>query len=278
MHLISHQKTLDLSYPRVMGILNVTPDSFSDGGKYTELDAALKHVESMVKAGAAIIDIGGESTRPGADTVTEEQELERVVPVVEALRERFDCWLSVDTSRASVITESTKAGADMINDIRALQEPGAAVAVALADVPVCIMHMQGEPSSMQLDPFYDNLIDDIDAFFLYRIGMCEQAGIARHQIVLDPGFGFGKTQAHNYRLLANLRHFQQFGLPILAGMSRKTMIHKLLNVTPQESLHGSLACVAIAAMQGANILRVHDAAETAQVLEICRATLEQKQR
>jgi dihydropteroate synthase len=267
--LISKGKALDLTTPQVMGIVNITPDSFSDGGKYHQLESALRHVESMIEAGTAIIDIGGESTRPGAADVNVERELARVIPVIEAIRQRFDCWISIDTSKALVMTEAVNAGADLINDVRALQEVGALDAAAKANVPICLMHMQGQPRTMQSDPHYVDLITDVNQFLNERIQACEQYGIARQQLILDPGFGFGKTMAHNYQLLAQLEQFHQFGLPLLAGMSRKSMISKLLNKPPMDCVAGSLACATIAAMKGAQIIRVHDAQETIDVIRVC---------
>ncbi|UIP27432.1 dihydropteroate synthase [Photobacterium sp. TLY01] len=276
MLLKSKEKTLDLSYPHTMGVLNFTPDSFSDGGKYNQLDQALRHVEDMLAVGTSIIDIGGESTRPGAAEVSVAEELDRVVPIVEAIAQRFDCWISVDTSKAQVMTETVNAGADLINDIRALLEPGAMAAAAAADVPICLMHMQGQPRTMQHQPHYDDLLSDVGTFLSERIHACENAGIHREKLLLDPGYGFGKTLEHNYQLLAHLEQFHQFGLPLLVGMSRKSMICKLLNKTPAEALAGSLACAAIAAMKGAQIIRVHDTRETQDVLAVCRMTLEQE--
>ena len=276
MMLISKGKALDLTTPQVMGIVNITPDSFSDGGKYHQLESALRHVESMIEAGTAIIDIGGESTRPGAADVNVEKELARVIPVIAAIRQRFDCWISIDTSKALVMTEAVNAGADLINDVRALQEVGALDAAAKANVPICLMHMQGQPRTMQSDPHYVDLITDVNRFFNERIQACEQYGIARQQLILDPGFGFGKTMAHNYQLLAQLEQFHQFGLPLLAGMSRKSMISKLLNKPPMDCVAGSLACATIAAMKGAQIIRVHDAQETVDALKVCRMTLAQE--
>lgn len=267
--LISKNKTLDLTTPKVMGIVNITPDSFSDGGKYHQLENALRHVESMVKAGTAIIDIGGESTRPGAADVNVETELARVIPVIEAIRQRFDCWISIDTSKAQVMTEAVNAGADLINDVRALQDIGALEAAAKANVPICLMHMQGQPRTMQSEPNYVDLITDVNQFLVERIHACEQHGITRQQLVLDPGFGFGKTMAHNYQLLAQLEQFHQFGLPLLVGMSRKSMLSKLLNKPPVECIAGSLACATIAAMKGAQIIRVHDVQETIDIVQVC---------
>lgn len=276
MILTSKEKTLDLSYPHTMGILNVTPDSFSDGGRFNQFDHALRHIEAMLEAGTSILDIGGESTRPGAADVTEEQELERVVPIIEAIRQRFDCWISIDTSKALVMTEAVNAGADLINDVRALREEGALKAAAKANVPICLMHMQGQPRTMQAQPHYDDLITDVSEFLVERISACEKAGIAREKLLLDPGYGFGKSLEHNYQLLAHLDKFHQFGLPLLVGMSRKSMISKLLNKQPSECLVGSLACATIAAMKGAQIIRVHDAQETVDALKVCRMTLAQK--
>ncbi|MEC6883169.1 dihydropteroate synthase [Photobacterium piscicola] len=273
MQLISKSKILDLTTPQVMGIVNITPDSFSDGGKYHQLDHALRHVEAMIEAGTAIIDIGGESTRPGAADVNVELELARVIPVIEAIRQRFDCWISIDTSKAQVMTEAVNVGADLINDVRALQDLGALDAAAQANVPICLMHMQGQPRTMQSDPNYDDLITDVNQFLIERIQACELHGITRQQLILDPGFGFGKTVAHNYQLLAQLEQFHQFGLPILAGMSRKSMISKLLNKPPVKCVAGSLACATIAAMKGAQIIRVHDVQETIDVIKICNIVM-----
>lgn len=278
MKLIARDSVLDLSHPHVMGILNVTPDSFSDGGRHNELVQALTHANEMINAGATIIDIGGESTRPGADEVSVEQELERVIPVVEAIAQRFEVWISVDTSRAEVIRESAKAGAHIINDIRSLQKPGALEAAAATGLPVCLMHMQGEPRTMQQAPGYKNLLQDVETFFVEQIARCEAAGIKKEQLLLDPGFGFGKNLSHNYQLLAHLADFHRFGLPLLVGMSRKSMIGQLLNVGPSQRLTGSLACAVIAAMQGAHILRVHDVKETVEAMRVVEATLSAKEK
>lgn len=277
MKLYARDAMLDLSHPHVMGILNVTPDSFSDGGKHNELVQALTHANEMINAGATIIDVGGESTRPGADEVSVEQELERVIPVVEALSQRFEVWISVDTSKPEVIRESARAGAHIINDIRSLQEPGAAEAAAETGLPVCLMHMQGEPRTMQQAPKYTQLLQDVDAFFVQQIARCEKAGIKKEQLILDPGFGFGKNLSHNYQLLAHLADFHRHGLPLLVGMSRKSMIGQLLNVGPSQRLTGSLACAVIAAMQGAHILRVHDVKETVEAMRVVEATLSAKE-
>ncbi|UXD23381.1 Dihydropteroate synthase [Yersinia enterocolitica] len=276
MHLTARDLVLDLTRPQVMGILNVTPDSFSDGGRHNNLDKALQHAERMLSAGATLIDIGGESTRPGATEVSEQEELDRVVPVVEALAKHFDVWLSVDTSKAAVITESARAGAHLINDIRSLQEPGALEAAAKTGLPVCLMHMQGQPQSMQQSPHYDDLMADVNQFFKHHIDRCIAAGIAKSKLLLDPGFGFGKNLAHNYQLLARLAELHHFKLPLLVGMSRKSMVGQLLNVPPQQRVIGSVACAVIAAMQGAQIVRVHDVKETVEAMRVVEATLSAK--
>ena len=275
MKLISKDKTLILDRSHVMGILNVTPDSFSDGGKFTDLEAALRQVEKMVNAGVSFIDIGGESTRPGAPDVGLQQELDRVIPIIEAVHQRFDTWISIDTSKAIVMHEAVNAGADLINDVRALQEPNALEVAAKATVPICLMHMQGQPRTMQSAPTYNELFTDVTSFLEERISACQSVGIAKDKLILDPGFGFGKTLAHNYQLLAELERFHSLGLPILAGMSRKSMIFKLLDVEPQQATSGSLACATIAAMKGAQIIRVHDFEQTMDVVKVCQATLEQ---
>ncbi|RJL47233.1 dihydropteroate synthase [Pectobacterium carotovorum] len=277
MQLVARDSTLDLSCPHIMGILNVTPDSFSDGGKHNKLDAALLHVQEMVNAGATLIDIGGESTRPGAAEVSTEEELDRVVPVVEAIAKRFDVWISVDTSKPEVMTTSAQAGAHLINDIRALQEPGALEAAAATGLPVCLMHMQGMPRTMQHKPHYDDLMQDIGDFLQQQIDRCVSANIPKSKLLLDPGFGFGKNLAHNYALLARLSELHRFELPLLVGMSRKSMIGQILNVPPAQRVHGSIACAVIAAMQGAQIIRVHDVKETADAMRIVEATLSAKE-
>ena len=265
---------MDLSFPQVMGIVNMTPDSFSDGGNYNNLDDAMRRVDSMIQSGATFIDVGGESTRPGAAEVSVEEELDRVIPLVEKIARYFDVWISVDTSKPQVMTESAKAGAHLINDIRALTEPDAIEAAAKTQLPICIMHMQGDPKTMQNAPHYQqDIYQEVDQFFTQHINRCVNAGIEREKIILDPGFGFGKTLQHNYRLLAKLNNFHHFGLPLLVGMSRKSMIGQVLNVAPQERMIGSVSCAVIAAMQGAQIIRVHDVKETFDALRIVQATL-----
>jgi dihydropteroate synthase len=265
---------MDLSFPQVMGIVNMTPDSFSDGGNYNNLDDAMRRVDHMIQAGATFIDVGGESTRPGATDVSTSEELDRVIPLVEKIARYFDVWISVDTSKPEVITESAKAGAHLINDIRALTLPGALQAAQKTELPVCIMHMQGDPKTMQNAPHYQqDIYQEVDSFFEEHIQRCITAGIAREKIILDPGFGFGKTLAHNYRLLATLEKFHHFNLPILVGMSRKSMIGQVLNVPPKERVLGSVSCAIIAAMKGAQIIRVHDVKETVDAMRIVQATL-----
>ncbi|MCR9960086.1 dihydropteroate synthase [Vibrio alginolyticus] len=272
MMITANNKSLDLSRPHVMAILNVTPDSFSDGGKYNSIELALAQVDKMIKAGVSIVDVGGESTRPGAPDVSLEEELRRVVPVIKAIREKYDVWISVDTSKAEVMRQAIDAGADLINDIRSLQEPGALEVSAEANLPICLMHMKGQPRTMQVDPHYDDLMGDVSAFLEERIAACEAAGIDKSQLILDPGFGFGKTIEHNYHMLAHLEKFHEFGLPILAGMSRKSMIFKLLDKPAAECTNASVVCATIAAMKGAQIIRVHDFEETIEAMKVVEMT------
>ncbi|PTP74169.1 dihydropteroate synthase [Vibrio splendidus] len=268
MILKANNKTLVLDRPHVMGILNVTPDSFSDGGRFNSLDNALLQAERMIQAGVSIIDIGGESTRPGAPDVSLEEELARVIPAIKAIRAKFDVWISIDTSKAEVMRQAVEAGADLINDVRALQEPGALQAAAEANVPVCLMHMKGQPRTMQASPVYDDVLIDVEAFLQERVEACEAVGISKNQLILDPGFGFGKTIEHNYHLLAHLEKFHTLGLPVLAGMSRKSMIFKLLDKAPADCMVASVTCATIAAMKGAQIIRVHDVEDTLEAMKI----------
>lgn len=272
MKLYANNKCLDLSFPQIMGILNFTPDSFSDSGQFFSLDKALFQVEKMLKEGATIIDIGGESTRPMAEEVPETEELQRVIPLVEAVRKRFDCWISVDTSKAIVMQEAAKVGMDLINDIRALREPGALEIAGQLNLPTCIMHMQGQPRTMQTNPHYDDVVQDVYQFLETRTQACLEAGIAKENIIWDMGFGFGKTVQHNYKLLQQLVQFCKSGYPILAGLSRKSMIGAVLDKPVTERVVGSVAGALIAAQNGATILRVHDVAATADVLKVWRAT------
>ncbi len=276
MQLISRNRSLDLSETKIMGILNVTPDSFSDGGQFNSLDSAFYQAEKMIKDGATFIDVGGESTRPNAEPVHLTQELDRVIPIIEALRARFDCWLSIDTSKAIVMQEAVSVGADLINDVYALQKEGALLAALKADVPVCLMHMQGHPDTMQAAPSYSNIVKEVSDFFHQRLQACENVGISRTRILLDPGFGFGKTLTHNYELLAHLAHFQEFSLPLLVGMSRKSMIYNPLEQTPSSAICGSIMAAGLASLQGAHIVRVHDVRQTNDALTVCRLMQEQK--
>ena len=264
-------KVLDLSQTHIMGILNLTPDSFSDGGSYQQIDSAVISALAMLENGATIIDIGGESTRPGAPDVALEEELARVIPVIEAIRKKSDCLISIDTSKAEVMRQAVNAGADIINDVRALQEPNALATTAELGVPVCLMHMQGQPRTMQSNPHYDDVINDIKQFFVERIAACEAAGISRDKIILDPGFGFGKTLAHNYHILKYIDEFKMMGCEVLAGLSRKSMIGNLLGRDVDQRLAGSVAGALIAAQKGAKIIRVHDVTETADALNVWRA-------
>ena len=268
MILSSKGRKLDLAAPQIMGILNVTPDSFSDGARYQHLDKALFHAEQMIRDGASILDIGGESTRPGADEVSLDEELYRVIPVIERLASELDVWLSVDTYKPEVMNESIRAGAHLINDICALQEPGALSVVAESGIPVCLMHMQGKPRTMQQAPHYNNLCGEIYAFFQERINTALVAGIKKEQLILDPGFGFGKTLEQNYELLGRLDHFHTLDLPLLVGMSRKSMIGQLLDRPVTERTAGSIAAALFAVQQGASIIRVHDVKETADALHV----------
>lgn len=270
--LIVGTKRLSLASPVVMGILNVTPDSFSDGGKFSSFELACKHADEMVAQGAKIIDIGGESTRPGAADVSFEDELARVIPLVSYVAKHHDVWISVDTSKPEVMRQAVNAGAHLINDVRALMEPEALETAAQLNVPICLMHMQGEPRSMQSAPEYQDVIVDVSEFLTERIQACLDAGIPREHLLIDPGFGFGKTLEHNYELLAKLETFTQFELPILIGLSRKSMIGNLLGRPTSERLAGSLAGAMIAAQKGAHIIRVHDVPETMDMLKVLQAT------
>ena len=264
-------RLLDLSSPKIMGILNFTPDSFSDSGKFFTLDKALFQVEKMLNDGADIIDIGGESTRSNAEIVTLEQELERVVPLVEAVRKRFDCLISVDSSKAEVFRQSALVGADILNDIRALQEPNALETAVELGLPVCLMHMQGTPQNMQQNPSYDDVVEEVADFLNQRIFACTMAGIPKEHIILDVGFGFGKTVQHNYQLLKHLNAFVASGYPVLAGLSRKSMIGNVINKPVDQRVAGSVAGALLAVQNGAKIVRVHDVAETADALKVWQA-------
>lgn len=256
----------------VMGVVNVTPDSFSDGGRYLAPERALEHALEMVGSGADILDVGGESTRPGAEPVDEAEELDRVIPVIERIVAATDVPVSIDTAKPRVMREAVAAGASMINDVNGLRAEGAVVAVAELAVPVCIMHMLGEPRTMQKHPHYDAVVEDIRTFLVERLATCEAAGIARERLVLDPGFGFGKTLAHNLQLLAHLDAIVALDCPVLAGMSRKSMLGAITGrERPDERVAASVAAHLIAAQKGAAVLRVHDVAETVDALKVFQA-------
>lgn len=255
-----------------MGILNLTPDSFSDGGLFTKKDSALKHVVQMINDGAQIIDVGGESTRPGAAEISEDEECQRVVPVIQAIREISDIPISIDSSKTEVMKQAVSAGASMINDVNALRAEGAVEVAAELNVPVCLMHMQGEPRTMQHTPSYENVVEEVKDFLKQRIDVCARAGIKRSNIIIDPGFGFGKTLEHNLSLFKHLGEFAVLNVPLLVGVSRKSMIAAVLNNAPvEERLYGGVALATLAAWMNANILRVHDVKATADALKLCMA-------
>lgn len=274
MHLVCGTRTLDLSRPVVMGILNVTPDSFSDGGRFFDPGVALEHALRMRQEGAAIIDVGGESTRPGSEPVPAEEEIRRVVPVIRRLAAETDAIISVDTSKPEVMRAAADAGAHMINDVYGLRLPGALEAAAATDCAVCLMHMQGEPRTMQVNPTYEEVVTEVKAFLLERVQACRDAGIDERRIVIDPGFGFGKTVEHNLELLRRLDELTATGWPVLAGLSRKSMLGRILGRPVEERLAGSLALAMIAVERGARIMRVHDVAATVDVLKVLSAVRE----
>lgn len=265
--------SLRIPAPAVMGILNVTPDSFSDGGRFDRGDAAMRHAETMAEEGASLIDIGGESTRPGSEGVTEQEELDRVIPVIEAVRSVTDTPISIDTSKPVVMREAVAAGAVMINDVCALQEPGALEAAAALGVPVCLMHMQGRPRSMQSAPSYDNVVAQVAAFLDERVQACIDAGVDESLVIVDPGFGFGKTRDHNVSLLANLRQCRVRGRPLLAGISRKSTLGDLTGRAVDERMPASVAAAVIAVLNGADIIRAHDVGPTVDALQVAQAVI-----
>ncbi|MEQ5815685.1 dihydropteroate synthase [Marinobacter sp. NFXS11] len=267
-------RELDMSRCHVMGVLNVTPDSFSDGGQFNRPDAALVRARQMVANGATFIDIGGESTRPGATPVSLQEELDRVCPVVEAAARELDAVISVDTSAPEVMAETAKLGAGLINDVRALQRDGAPEVAAKAGIPVCIMHIQGEPDTMQDRPEYRNVRREVSAFLTERIRVAEHAGVRPENILLDPGFGFGKSLEHNLQLLASLEQMHILGHPLLVGVSRKSMLGHITGREVNERLPASLAAATIAAMKGASIIRVHDVRETVDAIRVVAAVKE----
>ncbi len=262
---------LDLSTPIVMGILNVTPDSFSDGGRFVDVQRAIEHGIAMAQAGAGMIDVGGESTRPGAQAVSEQEEIDRTAPVIAALTRQLAIPVSIDTSKPGVIAAALQAGAALLNDVRALREPGALAAAAASDAAVCLMHMQGAPRTMQQDPHYADVVREVREFLDERVAACEHAGIERNRILLDPGIGFGKRLSHNLQLLAHLPALRFAGLPLLIGVSRKSMFGELLQRPVEQRLAGSLAVATAAVLAGASVLRVHDIAETVDAVKVASA-------
>ena len=274
------KRKLDLHTTQVMGILNVTPDSFSDGGHlYSQstlsLDKAVKHAEQMLADGASIIDIGGESTRPGAAEVSLQEEMDRVLPVLERLSAEVDVVTSIDTSSPELMREAAQLGAGIINDVRALGREGALEAAAATGLPVCVMHMQGSPATMQRAPSYDDVVAEVLDFLRQQIERCAAAGIDRSQLIVDPGFGFGKTLEHNLLLLQQMDRLLELGVPVLSGTSRKSMIGNLLNREPDQRLAGGLATVVLAVERGARIIRVHDVAATVDAVRMTEAVLAQ---
>ena len=264
-------KSLDLSQPQIMGILNVTPDSFSDGGDFFSIAAALEQARRMVDEGAAIIDVGGESTRPGAQPVTLDEELRRVLPVIEALHDALPVPVSVDTRKPQVMRAAVAAGAGMINDVNALRAEGAVGLAADLGVPVCLMHMQGVPESMQTAPRYTDVVEEVIGFLLDRASDCLAAGMSRERILLDPGFGFGKTAEHNLRLLCHLDRLTEQGYPVLVGLSRKSLIGQVLGLPVDKRLYPGVALAVLAVWQGVAIVRCHDVMETREAIRMCQA-------
>ena len=264
-------RVLDLSQPRIMGVLNITPDSFSDGGAWLSVENAVAHARQMVDAGADIIDVGGESTRPGSAPVSAGEELQRVVPVIEALRAGVEVPVSIDTQKPAVMRAAVAAGAGMINDVNALQADDAIETAAALGVPVCLMHMQGVPQTMQDEPDYRDVVAEVISFLGARAAACEAAGIAQGQIVLDPGFGFGKTVGHNLSLLRRLDALVALGYPVLVGLSRKSLIGKVLGLPVDKRLYPSIALAVLAVWQGASIVRCHDVRQTREAVLMCRA-------
>ena len=264
-------RLLDLSRPRIMGVLNVTPDSFSDGGDFIAPEKAVARAVQMVEEGAAIIDVGGESTRPGAPPVSPEDELQRVIPVVEALCAAVSVPISIDTRKPEVMQAAVAAGAGLINDVNALQQPGALEMAASLEVPVCLMHMQGNTETMQDTPAYDDVVDEVTAFLEARAEVCMQYGIPKERILLDPGFGFGKTTTHNLQLLQQLHRLVESGFPVLVGLSRKSLIGKVLGLPVDNRLYPGVALAVLAVWKGAALVRCHDVRATREAIEMCQA-------
>ena len=269
-------KSLDLTHPQIMGILNVTPDSFSDGGQFFGEDVALKQAKQMVVDGATVVDVGGESTRPGATVVSVEREIERVIPVIEAIESEIDVVISIDTSKPEVMRAAIAAGAGLINDVQALRVNGALDAAFELEVPVCLMHAQGTPKTMQERPHYEDVVAEVTSFLLERVEICEAHGIKRDKLIVDPGFGFGKRARHNLRLMKYLERIVHLDLPVLVGISRKSIIGELLNVSMEERLSGSLAMASLAVWKGAKLIRTHDVKETAQAVNLSNYVMQVK--
>ena len=269
-------KSLDLTHPQIMGILNVTPDSFSDGGQFFGEDVALKQAKQMVVDGATVVDVGGESTRPGATVVSVEREIERVIPVIEAIESEIDVVISIDTSKPEVMRAAIAAGAGLINDVQALRVKGALDAAFDLEVPVCLMHAQGTPRTMQERPHYEDVVAEVTSFLLKRVEICEARGIKRNKLIVDPGFGFGKRARHNLRLMKYLERIVHLDLPVLVGISRKSIIGELLKVPMEERLAGSLAMASLAVWKGAKLIRTHDVKETAQAVKLSNYVMQVK--
>jgi dihydropteroate synthase len=270
------QFKLDLVSPHVMGILNVTPDSFSDGGNFSQLDLAVEHAIKLMEDGADIVDIGGESTRPNATPVSLQQELDRVIPVIEALvANNINIPISIDTYKPEVMRAAIAAGASMVNDVNALQEVGALEVILGSDVAVCLMHMQGTPQTMQIDPHYVDVVKEVTNFLLARVATCEEAGIAKNRLLIDPGFGFGKTRAHNIELIQQLDTLSKLGYPMLVGLSRKSVLGQVTGGDVESRLHASVAAAVISVMKGAKIVRVHDVRATVEALKVVTAVIEE---
>ncbi len=269
--LSSPRSRLDLASPKIMAIINLTPDSFSDGGRYASVSEAVDQALTRVEEGAAILDLGGESTRPGAASVSSQQEIDRVLPVLQALRKETSAWISIDTSNPELMSEAARLGADLLNDVRALQRPGALEAAAATRLPVCLMHMQGEPGSMQQQPVYQEVVSEVSDFLMERVAAAEQVGLTRDRLLLDPGFGFGKSLAHNLQLLKQLPRLQALGFPLLVGMSRKRMLGEITGREVQQREAASHAAHLLAAQRGASILRVHDVAGMRDALAVWQA-------
>lgn len=267
-------KRIDLSHPVVMGILNVTPDSFSDGGAYADIPVAVERALQMVEEGAHLIDVGGESTRPGASPVDAETEIARVVPVIEAVRAECPVTISIDTSKPEVMRAAVSAGAGFINDVRALREPGALEAAVALGVPVCLMHMLGQPRTMQLAPAYQDVVTEVIEFLRNQAEVAENAGLSRANLVFDPGFGFGKTLRHNLQILNSLERFTELGSPVLVGISRKSMIGAIVDQPVEARTSGSIAAAVICALKGASIIRAHDVGPTVEALRVVQAVTE----